>query len=95
MKFVDARSSEKEKRAKEAGERRAAAAAAAPAGGAVSGFDAHGGCTLQGQQGGSYAAPASASPKAAKPLSAAAPLSAAGAASSLPPPLSDKSPAQL
>ena len=81
MKFVDARSAEQQRASRPTlFTATAAAASATPAAGATSGFDAYGACTLQGLQGG--AAPAY------------HPLSAAGAASSLPMPLSDNS-AQL
>ena len=81
MKFVDARSAAQQQPASSRAPRATSAAAGAtPAAGATSGFDASGACTLQGLQGG--AAPA------------CRPISAAGAASSLPTPLSDNS-AQL
>ena len=81
MKFVDARSAEQQRASRPTlFTATAAAASATPAAGATSGFDAYGACTLQGLQGG--AAPTY------------HPLSAAGAASSLPMPLSDNS-AQL
>jgi len=84
MKFVDARSAAQQPASRPplagGGGGGGAAAAATPAASASSGFDASGACTLQGLQGG--AAPAY------------HPLSAAGAASSLPMPLSDNS-AQL
>ena len=81
MKFVDARSAAQQQPASSRAPRATSAAGGAiPAAGATSGFDASGACTLQGLQGG--AAPA------------CRPISAAGAASSLPTPLSDNS-AQL